>query len=85
MRRGYWSMPDKGEWDPAAGVFPANPSFGDTWTAASSGTVNGLAIAAGQTITFNRLADAETTITVICPVRHLLLLENPPSIEVMRY
>ena len=57
LRRGYWSMPDKGAWDPASGVFPANPGFGDTWTATSSGTVNGLAIVAGQTITFNRLAD----------------------------
>lgn len=53
-------MPDRGAWDPAAGVFPANPSFGDTWTATTSGTVNGLAIVAGQTITFNRLADANS-------------------------
>ena len=27
MRRGYWTMPDKGGWDPAAGVFPANPEL----------------------------------------------------------
>ena len=30
LRRGYWSLPDKGAW--TSGTFPTNPAFGDTWT-----------------------------------------------------
>lgn len=58
LRRGYWTMPHRGPWSPATGVFPSAPAFGDTWTATGTGTVNGMTVAAGQTITFNGLADA---------------------------
>lgn len=57
FRRGYQpeQITDKGAWLPLSG-FPGAPAFGDTWTASAGGTVDGLAIAVGQTITFNGLA-----------------------------
>jgi putative tail protein len=56
FRRGYWSMPDKGNWNAGSGTFPSSPSFGDTWTCSVAGTVAGVAYTVGQTITFNGLA-----------------------------
>ncbi|MGE0256921.1 MAG: host specificity factor TipJ family phage tail protein, partial [Alphaproteobacteria bacterium] len=59
FRRGYQAaqLSDQGAWDPAGG-FPADPVFGQWWTASDDGTVDGLAIAAGDTIVFNGLAAA---------------------------
>jgi len=58
FRRGYWTLTDKGSWSAASGAFPTAPVFGDTWTASSAGTVAGVVVAAGQTITFNGLYSA---------------------------
>ena len=56
-RRGYWSMPDRGAWNAATGVFPSSsPAFGDTWTCTTSGSVGGRGYYAGQTITYSSIA-----------------------------
>jgi hypothetical protein len=58
FRRGYWSLTDRGAWDPQTAAYPANPAFADTWTASQAGSVGGVAYAAGETITYNGLASA---------------------------
>ena len=58
LRRGYWSMPDQGAWDPQSAAYPTDPAFGETWTASAAGSVAGVAYKAGETITFNGLAPA---------------------------
>ena len=55
FRRGYWSMPNKGSW--AVGTFPSAPAFGDTWTCTGGGSADGANYVAGETITYNGLAD----------------------------
>ena len=60
FRRGYWSMPAQGDWNAATGVFPSNPSFGDTWTCSVAGTTDGQSYRVGETITFNGLAAASS-------------------------
>lgn len=56
FRRGYWSMTDRGAWSAAAGTFPDTPAFGDTWTCVAPGAAGGASFRAGQTITYNALA-----------------------------
>ncbi|HYN37895.1 MAG TPA: host specificity factor TipJ family phage tail protein, partial [Rhodospirillales bacterium] len=58
LRRGYWSMLDQGAWNPQAAAFPANPAFGETWTASVAGSVGGVTYKAGETITYNGLYPA---------------------------
>lgn len=57
-RRGYWTLADHGWWDASTGVFPSSPTFGDTWTVQTSGSVAGFPYAVGETITFNALEPA---------------------------
>ena len=59
IRRGYWQLNNKGAWNPASGVFPANPEFGDLYTFTANGTIAGFAYKAGQSITYNA-ADVAT-------------------------
>jgi sulfur carrier protein ThiS len=58
FRRGYLpaQIVDRGAWDAAQGQFPAGPAFGDTFTIATGGTIDGVVYVAGETITFNGLA-----------------------------
>lgn len=57
FRRGYQpsQMVAKGNWDASSGSFPASPVFGDTWTVSVAGTVDSVAYAVDETITFNGL------------------------------
>ncbi len=36
FRRGYWSLTDRGAWDPQTAAYPSSPAFADTWTAQPS-------------------------------------------------
>ncbi|MDG4603754.1 MAG: host specificity factor TipJ family phage tail protein [Defluviicoccus sp.] len=58
FRRGYWSLTDRGGWNANDGVFPSDPAFSDTWTVMTAGTTAGVSFKAGETITFNGVADA---------------------------
>lgn len=58
FRRGYWTMPDRGSWNPQGATFPPAPGFGDTWTASAAGSVAGTAYKTGESITFNGLYPA---------------------------
>lgn len=75
FRRGWHAadIADKGGWSMAGGAFPAAPAVGDHYTISTAGTVSGRAYAAGQTITFNGLAESATAsgwdVDVFAPMR----------------
>ena len=62
FRRGYLpaQLVDKGLWDVPSGVFPASPVFGETWTVAAGGSLDGVSYLPGETITFNGLGPSSS-------------------------
>ena len=58
FRRGYLPsmISQRGGWDASQGTLPATPRFGETWQITAGGTVGGLSLLPGETITFNGLA-----------------------------
>jgi hypothetical protein len=57
FRRGYQpsQIHDRGLW--VSTVFPTNPEFGDRWTVNGDGMISTMAVRAGDTITYNGLAN----------------------------
>lgn len=62
FRRGYLpsQITDKGAWDASTGSYPVAGVFGDRYTVSVAGTVDTVAYAVGDTITYNVLANIGT-------------------------
>lgn len=60
FRRGYYALNDQGVAD-ITSAFPSSPNFADTWTVEFDASRDGVDFIAGDTITFNGLADSTSS------------------------